>query len=348
MEKICISIKDCELGQIIGQKVVSKYGATVVVENTTINSYIKNKLTAFEVDYIWIYGVGIDESVKYKDIAFKQLKERYNKNVLAVKEILNDLSKGKNVSIEKINLVSNSLYEPIDSEYYVVRCLSELKSVDDYTFIHSINVSMYAMLLGKWLLLPQSKIVDLIHAGLLHDVGKTKISNLILNKKGKLEIGDFQQIKKHPIYSFEIIKSIEGVSAESKDAVLKHHEREDKSGYPSGVGGSEMSICSKVIAITNFYDSITSERAYRKRVNPFEAFEIIQGQAMTKFDIHIVNTFLSNIATCYIGSKILLSNGQTGEIVYVPPQVITKPIISINSEYFDLSKDNKVKIVKML
>ncbi|MBC8059509.1 MAG: HD-GYP domain-containing protein [Clostridiaceae bacterium] len=348
MEKVCILTKECKLGEIIGQKVVSKYGATVVVENTTINSYIKNKLIAFEIEYIWIYGVGKDESIKYKDIAFKQLRERYNKTVLEIKEILTDLSKGKKVSIEKINLISNSLYEPIDNEYYIVQCLSQLKSVDDYTFTHSINVSMYAMLLGKWLMLPQSKIVYLIHSGLLHDVGKTKISNLILNKKEKLDVEDFEQIKKHPLYSFDIIKDIDGVSQETKEAVLMHHEREDKSGYPAGVGGTEMSICSKVIAITNFYDSITSERAYRKRLNPFEAFEMIQGQGFNKFDIHIVNTFLSNIATCYIGSKVLLNTSQTGEIVYVPPQVITKPIISIDSEYFDLSKDTNLKIVKML
>lgn len=348
MEKRCIVINDCELGEIIAQKVVSKYGATIVLENTTINSYIKNKLIAFEIEYIWIYGVDKEDSIKYKDIAFKQVKKRYNRNVLEIKEILNDLSKGNDVSIEKINLISNSIYEPINNEYYVVQCLSELKSVDEYTFTHSINVSLYAMLLGKWLLLPESKIVDLIHAGLLHDVGKTKIPTSILNKNGELGIEDFNQIKKHPIYSLKIIKDIDGLSDESKEAVLMHHEREDKSGYPTGVSGTKMNICSKIIAIANFYDSITSERAYRKRVNPFEAFEIIQGQFINKFDIHVANTFLSNIATCYIGTKVLLSNGQTGEIVYVPPHAITKPIISINSEYLDLSNDSTLKIISIV
>ncbi|MFT5875551.1 MAG: HD-GYP domain-containing protein (c-di-GMP phosphodiesterase class II) [Clostridium sp.] len=348
MEKRCIDILDCELGEIIAQKVVSKYGSTIVVENTTINSYIKNKLIAFKTDYIWIYGAGKEDSIKYKTNDLKQLKQKYKSNVLEIKEILNDLTKGTNVSIEKINLISNSIYEPISNEYHVVQCLNELKSVDEDAFTHSINVSLYAMLLGKWLLLPESKIIDIIQAALLHDVGKTKISNLILNKKGKLEIEEFKEIQKHPIYSLEIINGIDGLSMESKEAVLMHHERENKSGYPAGISGSEMSICSKIIAITNFYDSITSERVYRKRVNPFEAFQIIQSQVINKFDVHIVNTFLSNIAACYVGTKVLLSNGQTGEIVYVPPQAITNPIVCINSEYIDLSEESNLSIISMV
>ncbi|MBX4269377.1 HD-GYP domain-containing protein [Clostridium estertheticum] len=348
MEKRCIPILECELGEIIAQKVVSKYGSTIVVENTTINSYIKNKLIAFEVDYIWIYGVCIGEYIKYKDNDLHQLKQSYNRNILEIKKIVNDLTNGNNVSIEKIDLVSNSIYEPINNEYHVVRCLNELKSMDEDTFTHSINVSLYAMLLGKWMLLPESKIKDLIQAALLHDVGKTKISNSILNKKGKLEIEEFEEIKKHPIYSFEIIKGIDGLSMESKEAVLKHHEREDKSGYPAGIGGSEMSICSKIIAITNFYASITSERTYRKRVHPFEAFKIFQSQSSVSFDIHIVNTFLSNIAACYVGTKVLLNNGKIGEIVYVPPQAITKPIVCVDSKYLDLSKEINLSIVNML
>ncbi|MCB2298528.1 HD-GYP domain-containing protein [Clostridium tagluense] len=348
MKKRCIAILDCEVGEIIAQKVVSKYGTTIVVENTTINSYIKNKLIAFKADYIWIYGIGKGESIKFKDDHLKQLKQSYQKNVLEIKELLNNLAKGTNVSIEKINQISNSIYEPINNEYHVVQCLNELKSVDKNTFTHSINVSLYAMLLGKWLLLPESKIINLIQAALLHDVGKTKISNSILNKKGKLEFEEFEEMKNHPIYSFEIVKDIDGLSMESKEAILMHHERENKSGYPRGVAGSEMNICSKIIAFTNYYDSITSEKTYRKKINPFDSFQLIQSQIITSFDMHIVNTFLSNIAACYIGSKVLLSNGQTGEIVYVPPKAITRPIICINSEYKDLSKEIDLNIVSML
>ncbi len=348
MEKTCIAILDCELGDIIAQKVVSKYGTTIVVENTTINSYIKNKLIAFKTDFIWIYRASHGESVEFKDNDLNQLKQSYKRNVLEIKEVLSDLTKGINVSIKKINLISNSIYEPINNEYHIVQCLNDLKSVDEDTFTHSINVSLYAMLLGKWLLLPESKIINLIQAALLHDVGKTKISNSILNKKGKLEIEEFEEIKKHPIYSFEIINNIDGLSTESKEAVLMHHERENKSGYPRGVAGSEMSICSKIIAITNFYDSITSERTYRESVSPFESFQIIQSQVISNFDIHIANTFLSNIAACYVGNKVIMSNGQTGEIVYVPPQAITTPIVCINSKYIDLSKETSLNIVRML
>lgn len=345
MEKRCISILECKAGDVIAQKVVSEFGGTVLLENTTVNNYIKNKLEAFKIKYVWIYGEAREEVIKQENIVFTQLKNRYIKNVVEVKELLNDLSKGKNVTFDKINTISNSIYESINNEYFVVRCLRELSSVGEEEVKHSVNVSLYAMLLGKWLLLPESKIANLIHAGLLHDIGKIKIPNSILNKKENLEKEEYEQIKKHPVFSYEIIKDIEGVSEECREAVLMHHEREDKSGYPSGISGSEISTCSKIIALANFYDSITSERSYRKKVTPFEAFAIIQSEVVKRFDIHIVNTFLSNLGTCYVGTKVLLSNKTFGEIVYVPPQAIDKPIILVNSDYIDLSKESNFKII---
>jgi HD-GYP domain-containing protein (c-di-GMP phosphodiesterase class II) len=202
--------------------------------------------------------------------------------------------------------------------------------------------------MGKWLMLPESKVAELIHAGLLHDVGKAKIDNDILNKKEKLSLEEFEEIKKHPIYSYEMIKDIKGLSEDCKKSVLMHHERENKSGYPSGIGGNEMNTYSKIIAIANYYDSITTERAYRKKVTPFEAFSIIQDEIVRGFDIHLVNVFLSNLATCYVGTKVLLSNGKSGEIVYVPPQAIDKPIIAIEGQYIDLSKETNIKIQNLL
>lgn len=348
MDKKCVSTSECNAGDMIAQKVVSKYGATIVVENTTINSYIKNKLIAFEIEYIWIYGVPKEESLKHNDFNLSKLKTTYSRNVLEVKEILNDLAKEKEVPAEKINFVSDSIYDSIDNEYYVVQCLNELKSADEDTFTHSVNVSFYSMLLAKWLLLQDNKINDVIKAGLLHDVGKIRLPDSILNKKEKLEAFDYEEIKKHPIYSFDIIKNMEGLSKECKEAVLMHHERENKSGYPMGVGGADIGICSKIVAIANLYDSLTSERFYRKRLNPFEAFESIQKQVISKFDLHIANTFLSNLAACYVGARVLLNNDIIGEIVYIPPQAISEPIVCVNSDYFDLSKETNLKIIRMI
>lgn len=348
MGKKCILVSSCKSGDIIAQKVVSKYGGIIAVENTILNNYIKNKLIAFEIKYIWIYGTSKEQSPKFIDSTFLKLKKDYKLNVIKINELINDLSKGKNINLQRINEISNSIYKSINDEYYTVKLLNELKSADEYSYNHSVNVSFYAMLLGKWLFLSEKEIKDLSQAGMLHDIGKAKIPIEILNKKGKLDSYEFEEIKNHPVYGYNIVKELNIISDKVKEAILMHHERTDSSGYPMGKSGNELSLYSKIISIVDVYDAITSERVYKKRETPFEAFRIFQHSSIECFDIHIMNIFFKNLAACYVGSKVLLNNGESGEIVYIPPHAITEPIISVGSEYIDLSKESNLKITTML
>ncbi len=348
MGKICILVSECKLGDIVAQKVVSKYGATIAVENTVINNYIKNKLIAFDINYIWIYGNADEETPKLIDNNLLKLKKDYKQNVMEINEVINDLSRGKPVNVQKIDKISNSIYNSINDEYHIIKCLSELRTEDQYLYSHSINVSFYGMLLGKWLCLTKSEINKIVQAGLLHDIGKAKISTEILNKKGKLDIQEAEEIKRHTIYGYNMVKGIHIISDEVKEVILLHHERMNRSGYPIGKDGDELSLYSKIIGIADAYDAITSERVYRHRETPFTAFEILQKENIECFDIHIMSTFLGNLAACYVGSKVLLGNDRTGEILYVPPHDITRPIVSVGAEYIDLSKESNLKIIRML
>ncbi|WML34723.1 HD-GYP domain-containing protein [Clostridium sp. OS1-26] len=348
MRKVCILVSECNLGDIIAQKIVSKYGATIAVENTIINNYIKNKLIAFEIECIWVYGNSEKETPKVMDATFLKLKKDYKQNVIEINGLINDLSRGEKANVQRINKISDSIYNSINDEYYIVKCLSELRTADQYLYNHSVNVSFYGMLLGKWLCLTKNEINEVVQAGLLHDIGQIKVSTEILNKRGKLNLQEFEVIKKHPIYGYNMIKDLSVISDDVKEVILTHHERMNKSGYPVGKDGDELSIYSKIIAVADVYDAIISERVYRKRETPFKAFEMLQNDSIGYFDIHIINTFLGNLAACYVGSKVLLNNGCTGEILYVPPHAISKPIVSVNSEYIDLSKKSNLEITTML
>lgn len=348
MGKICILVSQCKTGDIVAQKVVSKYGATIAVENTIINSYIRGKLIAFEIEYIWVYATNEDERSNFIDNNFSKLKKDYKQNVIEINEVINDLSRGKEVNVQRIDKISDCIYNSINDEYHIIKCLNELRTSDQYLYSHSVNVSFYGMLISKWLCLTKNEINQVVQAGLLHDIGKTKVPIKILNKKGKLEFEEFEEIKKHTIYGYDMVKKMDDVSDEVKEAVLMHHERINKSGYPMGKDGDELSLYSKIIAIADVYDAVTSERVYKGRETPFKAFEIFQSDSIGCFDIHILSTFLGNLAACYIGSKVLLSNGTIGEILYVPPHAITKPIVSVGAEYIDLSKESNLKITAML
>lgn len=204
------------------------------------------------------------------------------------------------------------------------------------------------MLLGKWLGLKSSQIDDLIKAAILHDIGKVKIPEKILNKKGKLSDEEFEIMKKHPVHSYEIALDSQKLSFDILKAILLHHEKENGSGYPLMVRGDKIPLYAKIIGICDVYDALTSERVYKGRMSPFDAFKIIELDGYELFDVKVMLTFLQNISNYYIGTDVVLNNGDIGQVVYINPRNISYPIVKIGSEYIDLLSTKELKIVSLL
>jgi putative nucleotidyltransferase with HDIG domain len=270
--------------------------------------------------------------------------------VNSIKSIINDLAAGRGIDNEKVHEISDSLYENMYSNIAVTECLNKIKVVDEYTYSHCINVSLYSMLIGKWLELPESEIKLLMLAGILHDVGKSKIPIEILNKKGPLTQEEFEVIKNHPLYGFEIIKDNTGINKKVKEAVLMHHEKENGTGYPFGIKSVSISGFAKIVSIADAFDALTSERVYKKRQTPFDTFGEFEriGIGEGHYDPIILLKFIHNISQYYVGSRVRMSTGKFGEIVYVPPHNISNPVVKVDGSYIDLSAQRGMKIIEML
>lgn len=201
----------------------------------------------------------------------------------------------KKINIQKLAVLPYVLFKEMYQEDSVENLLIDLKKHDLYTYHHSLNVSFYGMLIGKWIGLSGEEIKEMGVAGLLHDIGKIQISSALLNKKEKLTSKEFDEIKMHTIYGYNRIKKIENFSEEIKKAVLMHHEREDQSGYPFGLKRSEMNIHAKIIAVADVYDAMTSERAYKGAKSSLEAFKMFEREGGKLFNNPIVKTFLKNM-----------------------------------------------------
>jgi HD-GYP domain-containing protein (c-di-GMP phosphodiesterase class II) len=214
--------------------------------------------------------------------------------------------------------------------------------VDDVTYTHSLNVSMIAKVFGKWLDLPQARIDDLGVAGLLHDVGKIQIPDAILNKPGKLNPEEYDEIKKHPIYSYRLAQT-QNVSKYVLKAILMHHERYDGSGYPTGAKGDQIDLLAKILAVADVYEAMTATRAYRSKICPFKVLDMLEVESYVQFDPRIIGKILENIANSYVGSKVVLNTGQKGSVVFINKRV-ARPIVEIDGAMFDLSKEEDEKI----
>ncbi len=261
--------------------------------------------------------------------------------------LIRRLAAGTAINLDKLMLISTQLYYNILRNDTIVKRLMELKEKDEYTYTHSINTAVYSVLIGKWLHLSKVDTNNLILSGLLHDIGKINIPNEILNKAGKYTEDEYRIMKLHPINGYEMLKTEASLDQNVKLAVLLHHERSDGSGYPYHFTEEKMNLYSRIIAFADVYDAMISERVYRKKMTPFEAFELLLNNLKDQFDWKIAHTFFTKYPAYLIGATVQLSNGERGKIVHIPAEDITNPIVMVGNRTIDFSKCQSVKIINI-
>lgn len=230
----------------------------------------------------------------------------------------------------------------------VLMRLKQLEESDDYTFQHSLRVGILASMIGKWLGYSKTDLEDIATAGLLFDIGKLKVPEFVLNKKGSVSPEEYDIIKKHPQFGYSILLSTKGVSQNVKFAALQHHERIDGSGYPLRIKSGQIHEFAKIIMVCDVYDALTHDRVYKGKISPFDAAEYISWSSGHIFDTRICYVLLSHLAEFYTGKDVLLNTGEQGRIIFVDVNYPTKPIVQVGPKFIDLSKNSKVKITEIL
>lgn len=236
--------------------------------------------------------------------------------------------------------VAKKIVDEITSIANISVDLLDLRSYDDYTFHHSINVAIYATIVGKKMGLTYDELVLLCQAGLFHDLGKSKVPIEILNKPGRLEDEEYEIIKKHPKMAFDMLSDNFMISPMVKQAVLMHHENENGSGYPLGREGSQIPVFAKILHAVDVYDALTSKRPYKEPYAPVDAFEYLWGGMGILFDEKVVNTIVNVIPAYPPGTDIKFSNGESAVVVDHTDDVL-RPVVRIlpKGEKVDLSWD---------
>ncbi|MDW7675127.1 MAG: HD-GYP domain-containing protein [Bacillota bacterium] len=336
MSKKWISIIECKAGDIIAKDVVNSSGVKLILENTVMNPYIINKLIK----------IGISE-VCILDREHRAFNKDYRENIASIKAIILQLAEGKTLNVEEVQQIARVINNKIDKAASFVNFLHNIKSADEYTYTHCINTAFYGMLMAKWLGLSAAEINQVIQAGLLHDIGKAAIPNEILNKNGILTREEYDVIKQHTVLGYGLVEKYDDIDLEVKRAVLLHHERIDCSGYPFKASSESVGLYAKIIAVADVFDAMTSDRVYKKRTSPFEAFEMFQTVGVGIFDTTVMNVFIKNIAPLYVGAKVQLNSGEVGEVVFVPPHQMAKPIIMVKSKYEDLAKNSSLQVLSV-
>lgn len=220
---------------------------------------------------------------------------------------------------------------------------------NEYIYYHAVAVSVLCAAVGKKMKLSRGEIIQLGIAGLLADAGMAKLPFNVFEKSGPITLQEFEEVKKHPILGYKLLEDVPGFSKGVLIAILQHHEREDGSGYPMSIKGDKIHLFSKIIAICDIYHAMTSERAYKSKQSPFIVIESLKKDNFGKIDPIILNHFIETMFDLSIGKKVLLNNGETGKIVYIDENEITRPIIETeDGELINLKNDLELHIEDMI
>jgi HD-GYP domain-containing protein (c-di-GMP phosphodiesterase class II) len=207
--------------------------------------------------------------------------------------------------------------------------LARLKTVDNYTYMHSVAVCAMMIALARQLGLDEASVRSAGEAGLLHDMGKALLPMSVLNKPGKLTAEEFAIVRQHPALGHALLGKSAGVGAVTLDVCLHHHEKTDGSGYPKGLPGAEISLFAKMGAVCDVYDAITSNRPYKTGWDPAESMRRMGEWADGHFDPVVFQAFAKSLGIYPVGSLVRLTSGLLGVVTRQNTIALTMPVVKV-------------------
>lgn len=246
-----------------------------------------------------------------------QPRKVYRRALKVVDQIFNDVRMGEIPSSAEALKVVKSMAQLTLTEPHALFALSMLKDYDNYTFTHSVNVSVIALAVGRACDLTEEQLRTLGLGGLLHDLGKLKVDVNIITKPGSLTENEFEEIKQHPAYGAEIIAEMEGVTPEVMDIVLCHHARYDRTGYPLVSDGKQLSPLVEMTAIADSYDAMTTLRSYQRPLTPRGAINRLKEVAGTSLNPDYLKQFIVSLGPYPVGSLVRLDSNEIGLVTKV-------------------------------
>lgn len=325
-------------GMVLANPVVCKSEQLLLGKGVTLN--------AKKIASLKRYGI-ITADVELQDRPYDQQEEiSFGVSFNAFNLVEEMVTGGGSVDDQRIVETVDSIVEEILEGKAITGNLTDLCSVDMYTFAHCVDVCTLSIAAGVLLNYDRKRLLTLGVGSLLHDIGKMKVPLSILNKPTKLTTEEFSEMKRHSAYGYEMAEDIYDVTHSSREIILNHHERYDGSGYPQGLQGEEISDMAAICSVADVYNAITTDRIYRKALPPHEAYEMIMAAGDSMFKNEIAMTFLKLIKPYPVGSAVALSNGMKGIVIDLKEEMIFRPVVKTleTNEIIDLKNYRNVVI----
>lgn len=359
MEKLNVDLLQVVPGMIVAEAVLSNDKQIILPIGIEITSHMINLLRKWKVTCICVKADAqmqggyshSGECIEQNHLDKKVLNfvEKYHKVSGQVSSVFEYMRNNAYFPYDIFyELAYNALHE-LSGEKDIIAYLYKSKPSLDYTYFHAVNVGIVAGVIGRWCGLEEKKVKSLVLAGLVHDIGKSKIPRTILHKAGQLSIRERDIFRFHPIYGYYMAKGVYNIAPEIQYTILQHHERENGRGYPGGLYHQEIHPFAKIIAIADVYDAMTSNCIYKNSVTPFDALEALKNKMFTHFDGEYCKIFIRNAIRALTNSTVLLNDKTQAEVLYFTSFMSMKPVVKkSDGTLLDLNENANVSIVEVV
>lgn len=344
-------------GMIIDQTIEDRMGRNLIIRGSELDEFIIESLISLGIMSVYIQDGEYDpedpdkvlsakarkkvEELRTDDRSTVSLSDSVRKRVAEGIQYIYSSTDSPEL-VDTTESIAANLMSAINANDAIAIDISALKTSDEYTFKHSVDVATISMILAKQQQLSEKEIYEIGIAGLLHDVGKTKIPLEILNKPAKLTNEEFEIMKQHSVYGYRIIEKRHEFSRPIQLGILQHHEKINGSGYPLGTKADQIGHFAKILTVADIYDALVTERPYKSAFSQREAVEMIMSMT-SELDINAMQSFLHSMILYPVDTLVKLSNGETARVVRNDPQFILRPtVVGVESgTVYNLGSDLK-------
>jgi len=258
--------------------------------------------------------------------------------------LLSDIRLGKQIKVERVEPVVEQITESILRNQGTLVSLCRIKERDNYTFQHSVSVATLMVSFCRYMEMDRAAIHEAGIGAILHDIGKMKVPDHILNKPGKLTDEEFTIMKSHVTLGLEILQQTPNVTTTALQIAGEHHERFGGSGYPNDLHGQEISLLGRMAAIVDVYDAITSNRVYHTGMEPPAALQKLFEWSKFHFDEELVQHFIQSIGIYPVGSLVRLGSERIAVVVQQSESGLLHPLVRV---VYDIRRKRRIRPVDL-
>ena len=310
-------------------------------------SELQERMVRGNVTHIAVEGLVEDEDDFDDEEQAKEVAKRtYERTVAVTKEVVNSVRMGRSASVKKVKRAVQGIVDQVLSNEVSLVGLTTIRDYDEYTFVHSVNVTIFSVSIGKRLGLTKLQLYDLGLAALFHDVGKSRIPLDVLNKAGPLDDDEWRIMQAHPWLGVLTLFGLRGygeIPYRAMIAAYEHHMKLDLTGYPKSVRNRNLSVFSKIIAVADGFDAATSRRAYQTTpLQPADVLKEMWENPRRGQDPVLVKAFINLTGVYPVGTCVILDTYEIGVVHAASSDAsqMHRPVVRIvmNAEGVSLGK----------